>query len=253
MKRVFLTIGLLLLGSAQVQAKDMYSNPEKFRQFNPDGQKYQFARDYISSLKYLYANEQRDERLQATTLETFDKDKRSKMLQDNLNNQNVNLRVARNLLKRYQVSKNGLILKVVDLFVKSCDELIALNEKEKDLLDDIDAQENKPLPSQALASRFKRDQVHLALERKEASKKILKASVLLSKLLVSQKEDKHGEFVSLGITAQERKKLLEDLNSFSGEKYKGKMRQGQSALEGSVSAIRQILEDKSWGSLEKKS
>ena len=249
--RIFLIILCLLVGiSSTAFADDLYTNPDKFKEFNPDGQKFQFARDYISSLSYLYANQQRDQKIRETSLEVKNKADRLKILKDNLSSQNVNLRVARNLLKRYKVSDNGLILKVVDLFTKVCDGLIEMNEKEKTLLDEIDQPQGEG-PSEAVASRFLREQKQLWLQRKETSKKLLKCSVLLTKLLVSQKEDRFGELVNLGITSSERKRLLEQIKSFSGEKFKGKLRQGQSFLEGSITSIRQVLEDPSWGTTEK--
>ena len=171
-------------------------------------------------------------------------------LRENLNNNNVNLRVARNLLKRYKTSSNGLIVKATDLFMKTCDEQIAVNDQEKDLLEGFFNHSQEKLPTKALEKNFLKDQRNLALQRKESSKEFLKASLLVSKLLVSNKEDRHGELIYLGLTNQERNNLIGQLNQFSGNKFKGKLRQGQSFLEGSITAIRQVLEDASWSSLD---
>ena len=64
----------------------------------------------------------------------------------------------------------------------------------------------------------------------------------------SDKADKYGELVNLGITSKERQKLIDQLNKLSTQK---KLKSGQSFLEGSLSTIREILEDSSWGTLDR--
>lgn len=251
MKKIIILFFVVFMMAPLSWGEDLYSNPTKFKEFNPDGQKYQFARDYLSSLHYLYSNAQRDLKIKRTALDELEPEARTKLLRDNLNYHNVNLRVARNLLKKYQTSDNGLILKSVDLFIKACDEQIAINEKESRFLEGASSTEQKNLPAQAVDSRMKREQTRLGLERKESSKKFLRASILVSKLLISDKEDRFGELIYLGMTKNERQKLLDQLKSFPGDKFKGKLRQGQSFLEASVSTIRQVLEDSNWATIDR--
>jgi hypothetical protein len=251
MKKIISILIVLICFLPSLVCADIYSNSEKFKEYNPDGQKYQFARDYLSSLNYLYANAQRDLKIRGRVLDSLKPEERAKVLKENLNLQNVNLRVARNLLKTYKTSNNGMILKVTDLFMKACNEQILINEKEVGFLNTVSSLQEQNLPAQAVVSRIKKEQIRLGLERKESLKQILRSSILVGKLLVSDKADRFGELIYLGITKEERKKLLDQLKAFPGDKFKGKLRGGQSYLEASVTTIRQVLEDQNWTTVDR--
>jgi len=74
-------------------------------------------------------------------------------------------------------------------------------------------------------------------------KNLLKSSILVSRLLVSDKVNRYGEYAYLGVTDKQRKRLVEKLNEFDGKEYVGDLREGQSFLEGSIAVIRETLND----------
>ncbi len=239
---VFLSVGL----SGLVLANDLYTNPEKFKQYNPDGQKYEFVKTYIMGLGYLQQNAQRDNAARSAVFQKLKGKEKVAALIRNLNLNNVNLRVARNLVKKYRASGNGLVVKSADLFERVCDEQIELNNQEKTLLEKVSAVDNAQM-MKIMNKKFYKDQRELGMQRKESLKKMLEGSMLMSKILISDKEDKYGELVRLGITSKERKKLIEQLDKLSKDK---KVKPGQSFLQGSIAAIREILEDQSWGTVD---
>ena len=56
----------------------------------------------------------------------------------------------------------------------------------------------------------------------------------------------------MAITAQERQKLLDKLDSFGKDSLDWGLKSGQSPLEGSIAVIREILEDSIWISIDDK-
>jgi len=89
------------------------------------------------------------------------------------------------------------------------------------------------------------------LQRKEADKNIIQASILLTKVLASDK-NVNGRGHLLAITAQQRQKLLDKLDSFGSDNLDWGLKTGQSTLEGSVAVIREVLEDSLWVSIDEK-
>lgn len=224
-------------------AEEMLGNSRKFKEQNPDWNKYEFARDYLTSLEYLKSNSDRYEEMR-TFAAKQEREKRLILLRDEMIQNNVNLRVARNYLKKYRTQvNNGLMLKVSDIFTKVCDELIGLNNQERKLLEDMYSSQAKGKLDQVMMEAFENDQRKIYAAKKESLKNLLQASILVAKVLVSNKENYYGEFDRLGITQEQRYKLLDKINQFNEDQYKGDLRMGQSFLEGSVVAIREVLED----------
>lgn len=224
-------------------AEQMLGNSRKFKEQNPDWNKYEFTRDYLTSLEYLKSNADRYEETRLFAAQQ-EEDKRLILLRDELIHNNVNLRVARNYLKKYHTQvNNGLMLKVADIFINVCDELIVFNNEERKLLEDFNAARLKGKVDDARLEAFTSDQQRIYAAKKESLKNLLQASLLVAKVLVSNKENYYGEFDRLGITQEQRYKLLEKINHFNEKQYKGDLRTGQSFVEGSVVAIREILEN----------
>ncbi len=250
MKRAtFLTIFLLLYfytPTIFAQVRDI----QQFQKYNPDGKKYEFVKNYLVSLTYLKKNAERSQNPPEFSREEFEKGEFFKAFMDDLLRDNVDLRIARNFLKKYRTSGNGLILKTTDLFTQVCDGQIEINNRERAYVEKVyQAQINGGLES-VNKKRFMQNLVGLSMERRESLKKLLEASMLINKILVSNKADDYGEFITLGVTEGQRESLLQRLDEFYEDGFQGELRQGQTFLQGSVAVIREVLGDDSWDTLE---
>jgi hypothetical protein len=245
---VSMLFALTLIFSAGISSAN---DTALFIQNNPDGGKYEFVRHYLQSLNYLFLNESRESKM--TLFAGKSDGDQSKLYLQELNRDNVNLRVARNILKKYFSSPNPLMVKTVDLFYSVCGEQIDLNNEEIALIEKgAPIKEINPLTilkGEQSAGLLPR-QEEIALKRKESLKTLLEASMLINKILISNQLDQDGELVALGITGTERRQLLQRLNDFPVEKTVNQVEQGQSFLQASVASIRGMLEDKSWGTIE---
>ena len=65
-------------------------------------------------------------------------------------------------------------------------------------------------------------------------------------------KNKNDKGHRLAITAQQRQKLLDKLDSFGSDDLDWGLKSGQSTLEGSVAVIREVLEDSIWISIDEK-
>lgn len=238
------------------QADFIYTHPEQFKKYNPDGakgQKYEFVKSYLNALKYLYLNEKQEEKRREEIFLKANSKEKTKGHIENLKDENINYRTARNLLKKYKTSENGLVLKVTDMFADACDQFIELNNRERKILESMLAR-----PQEASWGNFKKRERQfetqyktLAYERRKNATHLLEASLLVNKVLISSREDKHGEFINLGITSEEREKLLLKIDEIYEGKYYEKLKEGQPFLGASISEIRKILLDKTWGTIDK--
>ncbi len=245
------TILLVLCSSQLLKAAD---DTQEFIKHNPDGDKYSFVRNYLTALNYINLNETRKSKRDFLNFEGSKEEKLDQYLRE-LTRDNVNIRTARNLMKRYFVVNNPLMVKITDIFYVVCDEQTRLNDEEINLMKNGVAEKivytpnNLPDENKPSLDVLKK-QIELNDRRKEVLQKLLEASALVSKVLVSSQTDTDGELVVLGINDVERKKLLLKMDEFYGREFEGKIREGQSYLEASVVAIREILEDYSWGTLD---
>jgi len=253
MKILILLMSFVLVYSPIVLAQPHYDEDiRKFQQFNPDGPKYDFVKNYLVSLTYLKKNAERSQNSPEINAEEFEKGGFFQALMDELIQENINLRVAKNFLKKYQNSNNGLILKVRDLFTQICDEQIDVNNKERTYIGKVlQTQIEQGLESVDIKT-FMRNIQGWAMERRTLLQKLLEASMMINKILVSNQIDEFGEFVMLGVTEAEREGLLLRMDTFYEEGFQGELRQGQTFLQASVSIIREILEDDSWDTLRRK-
>ncbi|MGE0267638.1 MAG: hypothetical protein AB7S78_04185 [Candidatus Omnitrophota bacterium] len=240
---VLMVLFPVCLQTPSVNAEQMLGNKRKFKEQNPDWKKYEFTRDYLTSLEYLKKNAERYEKIRTSSSEHKD-EQRITVLRDELIQSNVNLRVARNYLKKYHnQTNNGLMLKVSDIFMKVCDTMIELNNQERALLEEMHSFQVKGSLEQFNLDLFESNQRKIYESRKESLRELLTASLLVGKVLVSNQENYYGEFDRLGITQEQRYKLLNKLKRFNQESYKGDLRIGLSFVEGSVVAIREVLEN----------
>ena len=181
-------------------------------------------------------------------------DQKNKMILATLNDlalDNSDLRIIKHYLLKYLVSPNMLMRKVADMVVVSTSREIAINSEEKELWEkwyDINSAGQATRPKEI---DFVKTQHFLELRRKEADKNIIQASVLMTKVLVSDKNE-NGKGHRLAITAQQRQKLLDKLDSFGNDNLDWGLKSGQRTLEGSIAVIREILEDSIWISIDEK-
>jgi len=224
----------------------------QFQKNNPDGQKYEFVRDYISSLSYLRSNLGRDDQLfQSKEQPAFDRELIQARIGSLVQN-NVNMRIARNLLEKYRNSTNGLILKTTDLFTTTSNQFITLNNEERQLLQAMVKDQKEEIPKDSF-QRYVKSWQDLSSQRKTLLLSIVESSLLVTKVLISEKPDRDGQLTRLGVTWEEREKLVEKLNQYFKETDDLGMQEGQTYLEASVANLREVLEDHShWESLDPK-
>lgn len=249
MKKIFLTVLLISLFITSAGAINLYQDMREFIEYNPDGQKYEFVKDYISSLGYFKVNARRTNNAAYVTSEGKTDKEKIETVVKSLILDNANLRVARNLLRTYELSDNGLILKVRIMFYHVCDDLIEINTKERQYFEDL-LKNNVGDFSTELRKKIADFQLGVALQRKEISKSLLETSILVSQVLISNVADYGGEFFYLGITDAERVKLLDKLYDLDQGENQGGIQEGQTFLGASIAAIREILEDDSWDTLD---
>lgn len=253
MRKIFLSIlTFVCLGAGTCLALEFWGDVEMFRQENPDGEKYEFSRDYIESLKYVYDHEMR--RKDFSELVSDDRNKERVKLEEYVNaliKSNVDLRVAENYIKKHVQSTNGLMRKTADSFVNVCRLLIANNNKERKLMQEWLEIHRKEKLSGFNRDQFVRDLDAIVAERKEIFKTLIEASALAAKILISPKTDRFGSLYVLGITQEQRQKLIERIGFFKGEDYQGEMREGQSFFGASIAVLKEALQDETWGVLSK--
>ncbi len=235
---IFLTVFSIGLIAAPAHAAD------EFKLNNPDVKKYEFARSYISALSYLKNIDTRWSKTPPKKIYVNDDFKIIKGSINYLAMDNADLRIAKNYVLPYLNAKNALIRKTADMVAVACDREIGINDTEKALWQkwgDLKVSRQATGPQER---QFVREQERLALSRKEADKDIIQASIMLTKVLTSANNPPKGH--QLAITAKQRAKLVEKLDSFGKDVLDWGLKPGQRTLEASIAVIREILEDSMW-------
>ncbi len=246
---IFLLLSSIMMFSLSARAAE---DTKEFVKNNPDGKKYDFVRNYLSALNYIYMNETRKSKRELSKFEGTADEKIEQYARE-LTRDNVNIRTARNLMKGYFRTNNPLMVKATDIFYQVCDEQTKFNDEEIALFKQgvsVKITPDNPPDQGKTPQELLDKQTFLNNRRKDSMQKLLEASMLVSKVLISSQTDQEGELVALGLSEAERKKLLVKVDSFYGPGFEGKLREGQSFLQASVSAIREVLEDYSWGTLD---
>jgi len=224
---------------------------DDFSKYNPDVLKYEFARSYITSLSYMKDIHDRWDKNAPKKLFADQKDKLILATIEDLALDNSDLRIIKNYLLKYLLAPNMLMRKVADIVVVATNREIAINDDERTLWQkwyglNVNGQATRPKEVE-----FVKAQHNLELQRKEADKNIIQASIFLTKVLMSDK-NQDGKGHLLAITAQQRQKLLDKLDSFGADNLDWGLKKGQSTLEGSIAVIREVLEDSLWVSIDEK-
>lgn len=235
----------ILLGSLCASFSFAQMSPKDKEQFilnNPDGNKFKFTQDFLRSLHYISINEERPDSKIKMTRDFEFKRQRLTVVMDNLKKNNINLRIAKNIMQDYIQTENLLMLKSATLFVEFCDKRIEENNKEHELLLSVYDLVSTSKESEFDKEDFYKKEESILKEKGEASQKLLEASLLVPKILLSPQLDNNGEFTRLGISLKEKKELIKQLEVFKDETYAGGLKEGQTYLEGSIAAIREFLE-----------
>jgi hypothetical protein len=127
-KSVILAVFNIFLSSTLLYA----AQDHVFKQNNPDGMKYDFARSFIIGFGYLSAMDHRFEK----SKEAKAKGNEMAFIQGNLDRlakDNMDIRIAKNYVTKYFNVPNRLMRKVIDSYAYACDGLIDLNIKEREL------------------------------------------------------------------------------------------------------------------------
>ena len=224
---------------------------DDFEKNNPDIKKYEFARSYISALSYMRDIDDRWNKDAPKKLFAKQKDKMIKATLEDLSLDNSDLRVIKNYLGKYLYSPNPWMRRVAGMVVIATAREVAVNDDEKELWERwlgliVAGQASRPKEID-----FVKAQYGMELQRKEFDKDLVQATVLLTKVLISEK-NKDGNGHLLAVTAQERQKLLDKLDSFGSDTLDWGLKPGQRTLEGSIAVIREILEDSIWISIDEK-
>ncbi len=246
MVKKFLTV--LLLAAAllpRAQAADDFSRN------NPDILKYAFARSYITSLSYMKDIHSRWHRNQPRKMFLGQKQKLILATINDLSLDSSDLLIIKNYLSPYLTSPNKLMRKVADMVVVNISQEIDVNHDEKALWQRWYDLNTAAKPTRRQEAQFVREQYRLEMQRKEADKNIIQASVLMTKVLISA-QNKNSKGHLLAVTAKERQSLLDILDSYGSDNLDWGLKSGQSTLEGSIAVIRETLEDPLWTSIDEK-
>ena len=244
-KSIALTVLNIVLCSALLYAAD----DNLFKRNNPDGLKYEFARSFITSIGYLEVVEKRWKKSDAIK----NKGDESGFIQwnfDRLAKDNMDLRVAKNYMVKYFSIANPLMRKVVDSYAYSCDQLIDLNHRERELWEQLRSIKKENNLNAIEDKKFVEAQEKLAVERKSMMRGIVEVSVLMSKVLLSEDVKEKQVRKRLALTSNERDKLIKKLDTFAGDNLDWGMKPGQTFLQGAEATIREMLEDPTYVSAD---
>jgi hypothetical protein len=239
----------LILSFVSILLSVVHAN--EFHQNNPDIKKYEFARSYITALSYMKAIDNRWKENAPKKLFAKNKEKMILATLNDLALDSADLRIIKNYLAPYLLSPNMLIRKVADKVVVAISRQIAVNNEQKLLWQRWYDLNKAGQATRAKEIDFVKAQHALELQRKEADKVIIEASIFVTKVLISaQNKDSQGR--RLAITAHQRQKLLDKLDSFGKDNLDWGLKPGQRTLEASIAVIREVLEDSIWISFDEK-
>ena len=222
---------------------------EEFKKNNPDTGKFEFARSFISALSYVNAIHTRWEKTTPKIVYAGNDVRIMRGYVAFLIKDNADLRIAKNFLTKYLDSPNLLIRKTADTFIAVCLRQVAINDKEQQVWDQWYALKSNNMATFTNERIFVKTQEELSIKRKIAGQGIVEASVLLTKVLRSQRNaDEKGRV--LAVTAKQREILLERLDEFGRDTLAWGMKPGQDQTQASIAIIREILEDSVYTTLD---
>jgi len=117
-----------------------------------------------------------------------------------------------------------------------------LNNQSKKLWAEWYAKKSNGRATPAAERTFVKVQQDLDDKRRKSDESIIKASGLLTKILLSQ-ENLNEKGRLLAITEKQRNKLIDDLDVYGKNVLDWGLKRGQTTLEASIAIIREVLED----------
>ncbi|NLE64987.1 MAG: hypothetical protein GX606_03615 [Elusimicrobia bacterium] len=245
MRRVIFSCFLLILSCLAGRAEEA-----PFRIYNADVDKYAFTKAFIMSLgAYRRVDErlEKEGRLVASDLAELDV---ISAFIDGRTKDNTEIRIAKNYLPRFSSSRNGLVRKIVKTLTEAYDRLLAKSMEERELWQLFYGYKAQGHPADLDEKTFLDGQIVLASERKAAARGVLEAAMLFRTLLLSARDCEDPTCRRLALTAAERKKLVERLDEFARDQTAWGARQGQSTLKAAIAALREVLEDPLYRSVD---
>ena len=234
----------LLAGGPLVRCDD----GQEFKKHNPDGNKYEFVRSYVSGMSYV---DRINKRWQAQNPKERFKDDPQKMFQayvEYLALDNTELRIAKNFLTKYFNGNNDLMRKAADTFIATCEQLIEINRQERVLWQEFykvrrDKKENVAAEEKV----FVENEKNLNIKRQDISKTFIESALLTAHVMQSENSYVDAPY-QLALTEEQRRKLIKRIDEFAKDNVDWGIKSGQSTFQASIAAIREILEDPIWKS-----
>ena len=214
-----------------------------FKRYNLDIDKYAFTKNFIVSVSYY---KRVSDRLKAEIDYQSRKGANVKLILKYIEDRtldNTELRIARNYLTKYESSANGLIRKAAGQAIAAYDTVLSLSMRERELWLALHRFKSTGQPADFNENQFNQKHVDIIIEKKEADKQLLSASLLFRVILLDARMCESEACKTLMLTKDERYKLTKYLDSFARDNMEWGLKAGQSPVDGCVSAIREVLED----------
>ena len=250
-RNIFISVVSLFIGLLLAVPRLFAEDGAEFKKHNPDGKKYEFARSYISGLSYIDGIHKRWQKENPKERYKDDPEKMFQAYVEYLALDNAELRIAKNFLVKYLSGSNDMMRKSSDIFILTCDQLIEANRQERGLWQDFyKARKSDPDHLPAKEKVFVKEQKALNEKRQEISKTFVESALLMTYVMQSENVYVNAPY-QLALTDEERRKLVKRLDEFAKDNIDWGIKSGQSAVQASVAAIREVLEDPIWKSASK--
>lgn len=214
-----------------------------FQEYNPDIDKFAFAKSYIASLSYYGRLNQR--LLQEKEIgDRFDAD--IAVIKTFVNNRtldNTELRIAKNYLLKYAKSQNMLIRRVTYNTMAAYERNIMVSSAERRLWEAYYRFRKMGIPKNLNEADFKAQMSSLARDRKTSGVALLEAVMMFKKVILSAASCRDENCQDLALTQSQREKLLQKLDGFAGDNMAWGIKAGQGTFEAAIASVREILED----------
>jgi hypothetical protein len=238
MKKSIFVLLMLLVVALPSRAEDSGA----FKRYNPDGNKYEFARSYIASLGYLNSVDARWNKY-ADLKKKSSEDKFILWNIERLVSDNMDIRVAKNYMTKYFDTRNRLMRKVTDSYVYACDQLVDINRQERELWESLKQLKDAKKFDAAQEKDFIDRQEALAIRRKDAMRGIVSSSVLMTKVLLSENTREKDIKKRLALSTEQREKLVGKLDSYARDNLDWSLKPGQTFVQAAEASVREVLED----------
>lgn len=214
-----------------------------FKQYNPDIDKYNFAKSFIMGLSY-YSRVA--DRLALEDKDQVNSKPDGQAIRDFIDHRtqdNTELRIAKSYLMKYIDSTNGLIRKVTLDTSAVYEKLLMMSVRERDLWQELERFRLTGRPPDFDEQNFGAQQVLLAREKKEVAKDLIQQTVMVARVLLSAERCDKEDCRELAVTRDERDKLVQRLDTFARGNMEWGLKPGQSTVGACVAALREVLED----------